>query len=305
MSTIRFTNEVSFQNFRELRIDVDAGAATAWMFMKPRPRPCFTPGLLEEIRQYQLALTRYRARLPANGDLVPIEYQVLAAEDPAIFNLGGDLESFVRCIESGNAEWLRQYGRACLEAGHQNLIGYDLSITTISLVRGECMGGGFEAALSSQVLIAERDAQLGLPEVLFNLFPGMGAYQLLARRVGPRQAERMMLSGRIYSAEELYEDGVVDVLAEPGEGIEAVQSYVRAHRRRRNAHLAMERVRRAVNPVRYEELVAVCDIWVEAALSLSERDLRTMQRLVRGQNRLTARAVIEDAVAEPPVRTAS
>lgn len=288
MSAVPFNNEASFRSFEHLRISVDPDLALAWMQMDPRPRPCFTPQLLDEIRQYQQTLIRHGGRLPYDSDLVPVDYQVLASRDPAVFNLGGDLERFVACIESGNAEWLRQYGYACIEAAFPNINGYDLSITTISLVRGEAMGGGFEAALSSQVLIAERDAQMGLPEVLFNLFPGMGAYQLLGQRIGPAGAERMILSGRVYSAEELYGMGVVDVLAEPGEGVAALHAYVRAHRRRRNAHLAVNRVRRQCSPVSREELLRVCDIWVDAALSLGERDLRTMQRLLRSQNRLAA-----------------
>jgi DSF synthase len=45
------------------------------------------------------------------------------------------------------------------------------TMTTISLVQGDALGGGFEAALTSDVIIAEESAQMGLPEILFNLFP--------------------------------------------------------------------------------------------------------------------------------------
>ena len=44
-------------------------------------------------------------------------------------------------------------------------------MTTISLVQGDALGGGFESALSSDIIVAEESAQLGLPEILFNLFP--------------------------------------------------------------------------------------------------------------------------------------
>jgi len=49
-----------------------------------------------------------------------------------------------------------------------------LPLTTISLAQGDALGGGFEAALSCSVIIAERRARFGFPEVMFNLFPGMG-----------------------------------------------------------------------------------------------------------------------------------
>jgi DSF synthase len=286
MSTIRFANELSLQNFRQLRVTVDPQAATVWLTMRPKPRPCFTPELLAEIRQYQSMLVQHGGRLPWNRTLVPIEYQVLTSEDPAIFNLGGDLERFVQCIQTGNSDWLRRYAHSCIDVLHPNLVGYGLPITTLSLVRGEALGGGFEAALSSQIIIAVRGAQMGLPEILFNLFPGMGAYHMLSQRLTPAQAERMILSGRIHSAEELFELGIVDALADPGEGADVVVSHVRGLRKRRNAHLAMQRVRALVHPVTHADLMRVCDLWVEAAMQLSERDLRTMLRLVRGQNRI-------------------
>ena len=50
---------------------------------------------------------------------------------------------------------LLRYGRACIDVLYRNYVGHDLPLTTISLVQGECLGGGFEAALSSDVIVAE------------------------------------------------------------------------------------------------------------------------------------------------------
>ena len=224
--------------------------------------------------------------MPHEGELVQIDYQVLTSADPSIFNLGGDLTRFLQSIRTGNREWLYGYAKACIYVLYPNIVGYDLPITTISLVTGDALGGGFEAALSSHVLIAERGTQLGLPEILFNLFPGMGAFQLLARRLGAGRAEKMISSGRMYSADELYEMGVVDVLAEPDEGESAVHSYIRAHRRRALGFAALRRVRDRLVPIIRDELMEVCDIWVDTALRLSEKDQKTMLRLLRGQNRI-------------------
>jgi DSF synthase len=56
-----------------------------------------------------------------------------------------------------------------------------LPILTVGLVQGAALGGGFEALLSFDYVVAERDATFGLPEILFGLFPGMGAHSLLSR----------------------------------------------------------------------------------------------------------------------------
>ena len=52
---------------------------------------------------------------------------------------------------------------------------------TVALIQGDAIGGGFEAMLTNDVVIAERTAKFGLPEILFNLFPGMGAHSFLKR----------------------------------------------------------------------------------------------------------------------------
>ena len=59
------------------------------------------------------------------------------------------------------------------------------------------------------------------PENMFGLFPGMGAYSLLSRRIGTGLAEEMILSGRMYTAEEMKDEGLVQIIVEPGEGTSA------------------------------------------------------------------------------------
>ncbi|MHB8766587.1 MAG: crotonase/enoyl-CoA hydratase family protein, partial [Deferrisomatales bacterium] len=149
----------------------------------------------------------------------------------------------------------------------------------------DALGGGFEAAISFNVVLAEADARFGLPEVLFNLFPGMGAYSLLARRLGPDRAERIILSGDLYTAAQMHEMGVVDGVVPRGEGEQAVRAFIERHRKRRNAHLALFRVRGRYRGLAYDELVDIGEIWVEAALGLEPKDLRLMRRLVGAQNR--------------------
>ena len=126
---------------------------------------------------------------------------------------------------------------------------------------------------------------MGFPEVLFDLFPGMGAYTFLCRRVTPRQAERMMLDARVYPVEELLEMGVVDKVVPKGEGLVAARELLRHHGRIGNALRSMNAVRQACKPVSLEELLAVTTEWVDAAMRLSERGLHTMERLIRAQQR--------------------
>jgi len=152
------------------------------------------------------------------------------------------------------------------------------------LIQGDTLGGGFESAISANVIVAERGTKMGLPETLFNLFPGMGAYSLLSRKIGYSAAEKMILSGKLYSAEQLYDMGVVDILAEEGEGELAVYRYIKSGNRSMNSYKAMRKVKDICNQVSYKELKDVARVWADAALQLTARDLRMMERLVRRQN---------------------
>ncbi len=271
-------------NLSQIELTFDDQDKILWCFMSPTARPSVTLELARESRTLQRSVQQLFREQPG-GAGAPFRYMVWSSKVPGIFNLGGDLQLFVELIRKRDRERLLEYATACVDVVYLNTINLELPLITVSLVRGDALGGGFEAALSSNLVIAERSAKFGFPEMLFNLFPGMGAYSLIERRIGAAQAERMILSGRIYGADELYELGLVDVLADDGKGDDAVYEYIDQFGRRHTAHRAVYRVRRRVNPVPYEELLDVTHVWVEAALSLEESDLRRMERLAAAQDR--------------------
>ena len=125
---------------------------------------------------------------------------------------------------------------------------------------------------------------MGLPEVLFNLFPGMGALSFLSRKIGLPEAERLVRSGKTYTGEELYKMGIVDVLAEDGQGEFAMHSWIKKNHKGLNSNQAITRAAQRVNPLKYEELYDITLTWVDAALNLDERNLKVMERLIKAQN---------------------
>jgi DSF synthase len=272
------------ESHEQLDVVWNRDEGTAWVQWNPLPRPCFNPGLLSEIQDLPV-------RLPAGEINAEAErgkpcFMVVGSKSAATFNLGGDLALFRQLIRARDRDGLEAYALACIDAVYIAHTAARLPMTSIALVQGTALGGGMEAALACHVIVAERGVQMGLPEVMFNLFPGMGAYSFLSRRLGHAETERVILSGRTWRAEELHELGIVDILAEPGEGEQAVQKYIAERRHRSpNAMVALQAVRQAVNPVRYEELEQVTQAWVDAAMRLNDRDLKIMDRLVRSQDR--------------------
>lgn len=267
-----------------LRIEADAPGNVHWLYMhadrERGVRPCFRTQLMDDMWSYLSSIT-LRDGQRHSGSL----RHVVLASDASAFNLGGDLELFSQLIRDNNRERLLDYARRCIEGVHHFHTGLGGDVRTIALVQGDALGGGLELALSCHTIVAEEGVDMGLPEVLFGLFPGMGAYSFLCKRVPAQLAEKIILEGRIYSSDELHRLGVVDVLVPKGQGEAAVQTLIRQQQRAPHAYLALNAVRAISQPVGFDELMGITEIWVNAALALGDKSLRTMDRIVKAQAR--------------------
>jgi len=290
----------------QYQTEFDPTNATVWGYFNPRGTACYSLGLLKDILSHDQKLVANAGRVEVDGAMQEVHYYVTGSRVPRVFNLGGDLALFVLLIKARDRDALAHYARLCIDNMYPRIHNFfSPTLTKIALVQGDALGGGFECALASDLIVAEESAQLGFPEILFNLFPGMGAYSLLSRRIGTRAAEELILSGRVLPAAELHRMGVVDVLAKDGEGATAVREWIAKNAKRRNGMQAAFRARKLVHPVTREELDAITDVWVDAAFRLQDRDLKMMGRIVRAQMRRTeigdVTDVTEAALAEERV----
>ena len=248
-----------------------------------RQHPCYTPALLSELLRFFATLKR--SWTTVGEAAFPFRYLVWETDTPGIWNLGGDLTLFTRLIAVGDVEALRDYAYACVNTVYGNFTKNDLPYLSIALVQGDALGGGFEAVLSNDVIIAEEHCQFGLPEVLFGMFPGMGAYSFLSRRLNASAARKMILSGKLFTAQELYDQGLIDLVVPTGTGQEGLRTFLDHNRRRHRALVSMSRVNRRCGGIDHAELIDVADIWVDNAMGISATDLRRMERLIRAQRR--------------------
>jgi DSF synthase len=257
-----------------------------WCYANPSPRPCFTPQLLEDLMKFLFVVRKKNLSDIRSGVSPTIKYLIFGSYKPGVFSLGGDLQLFVDSIRGRDRNRLHDYMKLSIDVLYGTHTNMDVPLTTIALIRGNALGAGFEGALACDYLVAEKSVQLGFPEVLFNMFPGMGAYSFLSRRISPVQVEKMIISGRIYTADELYEIGVVDVVAEDGEGVDEVYKFIKKHNKNKNTRKSLLKIRNRINPITIEELMDIGEIWVDAAMALTSRELKVMERLVRSQDRM-------------------
>ncbi|MBL3665875.1 enoyl-CoA hydratase/isomerase family protein [Streptomyces sp. M2CJ-2] len=134
---------------------------------------------------------------------------VLTSSHERAFCVGADLKernSF------SDADLVRQ--RPVARGAYTGVL--ELPVPTVAAVHGFALGGGFELALSCDVIVADRTAVLGLPEVSVGVIPGGGGTQLLPRRVGAARAAELIFTARRVEAAEARELGLVDELVEAG-----------------------------------------------------------------------------------------
>lgn len=271
-------NSLSFGTYENLDVWHDTDTQAVWWSMAVEPRPCFTWGLVHDIMRFHKTLAK-------QFDPEQIRYVVFASSSKSVFSFGGDLQLFRELIERQDVKKLSQYADDCVTILHDHHRTVGLPVTSISLIQGDALGAGFESALAADVVIAERGAKMGFPETLFNLVPGHGAFNLISRRLGTRMAKEMILGGKLYTATELHEMGLVDVLVDDGTGRSAVDTYIHRCNKLWNARHALQRIQATCQRLTREELEQSAAIWVDAAMKIRPAHLRVMDRLVRAQNR--------------------
>ena len=246
-------------------VHYESGLPAIWCALKPYGPPRFTHDLIKQIRD----LHGHIGKIVSEKTDPKIQFCVSSSQIPGVFNFGGDLPFFVQSVSEQNYDKLRTYAHACVELVYGNSIGWGSDAMTVALVQGDALGGGFESAISHDFIIAERSVKMGMPEIVFNTFPGMGAYSYLCRKL---------------DAAELFDMGLVDVLAEDGEGQDAVRRMI-SNTRRYEVLRSLKRVRQRVLPLDLQELLDITDIWVDNVMKIQPSDLRRMERLVSAQEK--------------------
>jgi enoyl-CoA hydratase/carnithine racemase len=154
-------------------------------------------------------------RVEADGT---VRVLILTGEGKA-FSAGGDIAAWggMQPAEFGH-QWVR-YGHRIFDRLAT------LRMPVIAAMNGHALGGGLELAGAADIRIAERQAKIGLPETSLGMVPGWSGTQRLVRRFGAQIVRRMVLGGEMFSAEEAHANGLVDLVVETGEVLNAARGY--------------------------------------------------------------------------------
>ena len=140
------------------------------------------------------------------------------------FCAGANLrELYFEILDRPQSEHLSELSRF-LDRIHSVMDRFDsLPLTTIGVINGLCFGGGFELALTCDLLIAERRARFCFPELRLGIIPGFGGIPRLKRDVGNAVVRDLLLTGRSINAKKAASVGLVSQMVATGEGLAAAR----------------------------------------------------------------------------------
>jgi enoyl-CoA hydratase/carnithine racemase len=178
------------------------------------------------------------------------------------FCAGADLRELYQrsqAMEKGEAvKGVRDF----LERIHRVLSAIDAApLTTIAAVHGVTFGGGFELALTCDLMIADKMARFCFPELRLGLIPGFGGIPRLKRDLGNAVVRDLLLTGRSINANKAQQIGLVSQVVGEGEALRAARATAAQLGKFDRATAAAAKA--FIKPIPYEELRREIDIFCE------------------------------------------
>ncbi len=242
-------------SYENIQFAVTDGIATV-TFNRPKALNALNHALLEELAH---ALDRVA------GD-EEIRALVLTGAGEKAFVAGADISELAKCDALSGKRFA---------AKGQAIIGrlQSLAIPVIAAVNGFALGGGSEIALACDFIYASENARFGLPEITLGLIPGFGGTQRLPRVVGPAMARELIYTGRMITAEEALQAGMVNKVCAPDALMETAMETARTIAAK--GKVALRAAKEAINAGLDTDLATGCGIERDAfALCMASEDAR-------------------------------
>jgi enoyl-CoA hydratase len=200
--------------------------------------------LLGELEQFAAAI----------DTLAPITSAcIITSARPGGFSVGGDLKELynnaLRLPPKKRVAGLRTF----IQRIHRVANAIDAApFITLAAVHGLCMGGGLELALLCDLIVADKMARFGFPELRLGFIPGFGGIPRLRRDVGNSFIRDLLFTGRTVKAETAHQAGLITHLAGEGYALEVARSM--AQQITKFDPEARVAAKKFIKPIPYQEL---------------------------------------------------
>jgi len=150
---------------------------------------------------------------------------IIASARPGGFSAGGDLRELYHSALAVPPKKRTSGARKFIERIHRTFNALDAApFITVAAVHGLCLGGGLELALLCDLIVADKMARFGFPELRLGIIPGFGGIPRLRRNVGNSFIRDLLFTGRTVKAETAHQAGLVTHLAGEGYALQVARS---------------------------------------------------------------------------------
>jgi len=209
--------------------------------------------MLDDLERFAAALPELESRVSA---------LLLYSKQSAGFSAGADLRELYTLAQQMDAASSAKGVREFLERIHAVLNRLDMSpLTTIAAVHGVCFGGGFELALTCDLIVADKMARFCFPELRLGLIPGFGGIPRLKRDIGNGVVRDLLLTGRSINATKALAVGLASQVAAEGEALRVARATAAQVTKFDRATAAA--AKRFIKPLPVHELRREIDIFCE------------------------------------------
>jgi len=263
-----------------LEILVDKKLSTLWISIGSR----------EEFYYSYKVLNNSYSMIKFLPDMVrkeKIKYIVFLSLNKTVWNMGGDLELFAKCVLTMQPEILKDYAYKCVEFVYNFNNSFETDAVTAFVIQGNAFGGGFESAISGNYTLAEESVKFSFPEVRFGIFPGMGAYSFLTRKVGYSKACEMIQSNKKYTSKELKDLKIINETCADGYGVDSMRKTIQSGKLEM---MKQDKILELCSRIPKKELLAIADVWLEEVFQLTKDKLDFMMRVSDIQKTIVAKS---------------
>ena len=209
--------------------------------------------MLDDLERFAAALPELESRVSA---------LLLYSKQSAGFSAGADLRELYTLAQQMDAASSAKGVREFLERIHAVLNRLDMSpLITIAAVHGVCFGGGFELALTCDLIVADKMARFCFPELRLGLIPGFGGIPRLKRDIGNGVVRDLLLTGRSINATKALAVGLASQVAAEGEALRVARATAAQVTKFDRATAAA--AKRFIKPLPVDELRREIDIFCE------------------------------------------
>jgi enoyl-CoA hydratase/carnithine racemase len=208
---------------------------------------------LEDLERFVTALAVIEAEAHA---------LIIYSEMKSGFCAGADLRELYQRSQAMDKAEATKGVRDFLERIHRVLNLIDATpLTTIAAVHGVTFGGGFELALTCDLIIADKMARFCFPELRLGLIPGFGGIPRLKRDLGNAVVRDLLLTGRSFNASKAQQIGLVSQVVGEGEALPAARAAAAQLKKFDRATAAA--AKKFIKPIPHEELRREIDLFCE------------------------------------------